>query len=1311
MTACSCPVPAHSSCAGIASNDVELSVDSEQQPSVFLDEKLNSIASSDVELAVENQQQPSVLLNGKLENQMRDTEAVLPEDEDKKHQKEFSKPCETAARLKDLEIGIKSMAEKDVRKPHPLDSAGFFTKVVLGWLSPLIWLASERPIEESDVWDAPLVHGPKANAPKFQAAWQAELAAARISGRRQPSVARAVFHTFKRRILTNALVLFSFACSLLAQPFFIRGLMRFMNDGNSKEEVGVGIAYASAMLICSALSSILISNYGRVSKDLGVHVKTSLMCTIFEHSMHLSASARLQTSVGQTTNLLSVDSERVFLAMNFMHFVWVAPFLAVAVGIILAIVIGPTALVGLGLIILQWPLQHYMAKFGGRARKKAMVCTDDRVKFIAEVVKGIRIMKVYCWEEAMLKRVSQLRRVEVRWLSTSIFLKACTREGILILLPPVILSAIFLIERARGVHVEQATALMVLGFLNLLRFPFNLLSAALAACQDAGVSCSRIQEFLQRPVLAREFKSSEGGALVEVSDAVFKWAALDGNSPFSLTVDSLHLTGGDKVAIIGRVAAGKSSLLAGLLGEMQLTNGKCDTRGCIAYLGQSPWIQNMSVRDNVLFGHEFDLANYERALMAASLGPDLETLKDGDLTQIGERGISLSGGQKARVGLARCLYAVAIGASNALVLDCPFDALDAETGQHVFNGMMELAGDALLICCMSAQIHLLPRFDSFVVVEGGRASFFQSLSKVASHCPELVKSTANADNVEDASKRPAGLADLSKDQAKLPPTSQGARNSARLSLASAGGGLMKADKNKSGGLSWSLLLSHVGSAAGGGAKVGVCLICVLLSIFLVGQGLRVGSDIMLTKYASATLAAEVAFCTLASCAVFLALRIASVSIVSGRASVAVHRKTFWHMIRAPITEYFDVTTSGEIINKFAKDLDTADTLLPESCMQFLSNSSQILTVIAISTYAVPWFLGVLAALAVIFYFVGIRFSRASRDLKRLDGSTRSPVYNAFSETLGGLETIRAWRAQDRFLEEFNRRLLRNLSCFHAVSMSESWVMCRLESITFTIIGAFAFSAVSMRGHVEPELVGLALVYAIQLTAMLQRTVQLITLVSQQATACERVLSFVSVPQEPPLALNGDQTLPAGWPSGEVAFEGVKLKYRDGDLVLKGVSFTARAGERVGVCGRTGAGKSTVLSALFRTVELCGGSIRIDGVDICTLGLKTLRNNLSIIPQEPLLFSGSIRYNLDPFDSVKDDKTLMDVMSLVGLEDAVKSAGGLRGIVAEHGENFSQGQRQLMCIARVMVRRTRITALDEATSAMDAETDRDRKSVV
>lgn len=923
-----------------------------------------------------------------------------------------------------------------------------------------------------------------------------------------------------------------------------------------------------------------------------------------------------------------------------------------------------------------------------------MASTDERVKFLTEIVRGIRVVKLCAWEEAVFSRASEARHAEVSWLSAALFLKSSTRECILMLLPPATLAVIFAIEHARGVVVDETLALMALGFLSTLRFPLNLFAFALAVCQDGLVSCSRLSNFLQRPRVLQERSLEAESALLDLSNTRFTWGSAEQVTSFQLHVPILHFASPSRVAILGRVASGKTSLLAAMLGEMHLLHGHATLRGRVAFMGQTPWIQNLSVRDNILFGCHLDENSYWHAIGAAALAPDLEILKDGDLTEIGERGINLSGGQKARIGLARCLYAVALGERDAVILDCPFDALDVATGQHAFDGMADITKDVLLICGMSAQVHLLPHFDKVVVVEDGCVTMDGDYATLAARHPELVE--AGETVKQGTTLAPARTKRKSGTDAQVLATQRKAKGSPSS--------LTRRDTNATGGISAKLMMAHLGEAVDGSMTAGFSVGMALLLVFLVSQALRVAADILMTEWGSGMVETGLAFGILALCAVLLAARVGLTSVVSKRASTGLHQRALGQVLRAPVTEYFDVTASGEIINKLAKDLETTDTMLPESCIQFLSNASQLCTIVVLASYAVPWFLAVLLALSALFLTICRRFVAPSRDLKRLDGSTRSPVYNCFSETLTGLDTIRAWQATGRFLSEFQRRHLHNLSFTHAVAMSEAWVMARMESISCLITGAFALSAVVMRGSADPRLVGLALVYAIQVTGMLQRTMQLVILINQQFASCERVRSFQQIPQEPAPVELQDAKLPSDWPRGGVSFEDVQLRYRGGDLILKGVSFEAEPGERVGICGRTGAGKSTVLTALFRMAETCGGVVRVDGVDISKVGVRTLRSHMSIIPQDPVVFSGTLRSNLDPFGAKDSDQELLDVMQRVGLRDLARSHG-LDGNVAENGENLSQGQRQLLCIARVMLRSARVTALDEATSAMDAETDR------
>ncbi|CAK8988013.1 Multidrug resistance-associated protein 1 (ATP-binding cassette sub-family C member 1) (Glutathione-S-conjugate-translocating ATPase ABCC1) (Leukotriene C(4) transporter) (LTC4 transporter) [Durusdinium trenchii] len=837
---------------------------------------------------------------------------------------------------------------------------------------------------------------------------------------------------------------------------------------------------------------------------------------------------------------------------------------------------------------------------------------------------------------------------------------------------------IFWIRRSEGGALGLEQAVLVLGLLNTLRFPLNLLALAMQSVNDCLVSTQRLGHYLLRETARpRSPEPAETATEVLVEEVICGWTATSHPDAFQLLLPRWAVPQGARVAILGAVGSGKSSLLAMLLGEMAMQKGSVALKGRVAFMAQSPWIQNASVRENILFGHPFKEEIYQQVLDAVVLRPDLDTWCDEDLTDIGERGINLSGGQKARVGLARCLYAAATDHVDTLLLDSPFAALDVITAQAVMEGLLQLTSSCTVLCTMSSHTHLLPHFSDVLIMEGGRMQASGTLADVKQHLSHLTYDTEPPEPKKAESSKP-----------KEDPKPAGA--SAKK--------IMRSDQTRH-----TRPFSALGKFLGGSTspRWGYLLAFPVLMIFLAGQICRAVVDMTLTQWAADLIDFTSPFIFMVALCLLLFLRIVSCSFLTQRATRLLHNSMFWRMLRAPVVSFFDVTTIGEICNKFSKDLDFADSQLPEFLTNLLSNSAQLAVIFVLAIVALPGFAGILLLMAFALLRVTRRSSSLLRALKGMEGATRSPIYSSFSETLAGLQTIRAWGLQERFRHEHLQRVKENGRFFFTAEMSSVWIMLRLELFTVVLIGSFSFMAVLFHGlqlHVDGPQIGIALVYAIQMTALFQRNAQLVMLVGQMLTACERVLSFEEVEQEPALVAPSDQDL-MNWPEGSIEFEEVSMKYRDGDLVLKKASFTVDAGTRVGVCGRSGAGKSSLVAVLFRVVDPCHGAVRVDGVDIATLGLHTLRRNLSLIPQDPVIFSGSLRFNLDPFQQISEDEELLQALKKVGLVGL-----DLEMRIAEQGENLSQGQRQLLCIARVFAAPTRILVLDEATSAMDEQTD-------
>eukprot|EP00451_Oxyrrhis_marina_P030467 CAMPEP_0204372582 /NCGR_PEP_ID=MMETSP0469-20131031/47396_1 /ASSEMBLY_ACC=CAM_ASM_000384 /TAXON_ID=2969 /ORGANISM="Oxyrrhis marina" /LENGTH=1251 /DNA_ID=CAMNT_0051362909 /DNA_START=39 /DNA_END=3794 /DNA_ORIENTATION=- len=1162
---------------------------------------------------------------------------------------------------------------------HPADAVSALGPwgVAQAWITPLVKLAAKRPLQAEDVYDSvPKGESAQERADVFRHAWEAEVG---HRGMKQASVVRALRSSTALFFTASGISLFWFMVSQLATPFLIRELVAELSADSM--DLHFSLLIATGLLISSSCSSYLITAFFGFGRRVGIAARTGLMAAIYEHAMQLSAEGRLKSTIGQTTNLMSVDAEKMVLAAQGIHFLWMTPLQTLIMTGVFVNFIGWEAVPGIALFVLGWPLQRYVARAGGKQRLIAMRYTDERIKFLTEVVHGIRVAKLYAWEEAIFHRAVKCRKQEMVHLQRSLLSKMSDREGILQILPPAALGVIFVILRLRGRTLSTTDALMVLGFLNTLRFPFNLLAFSLTTGTDALVSSKRIKEFLLRSVVASRPVVC-GPPVVRCQDAVFSWSA----SAPEIKVGDLQFSGNGLVAIVGRVAAGKSSLLAGLLGEMVSKTGFSEVIGRVAYMGQVPWIQNMTLRGNILFGQPFDEQRYWAAVQSAALRQDLDVLPGGDSTEIGERGINLSGGQKARVGLARCFYAAACG-HDLVVLDSPLSALDVPTGHLVWSSLVRLSKTKLVIIVMSSHTNLASQADSVVLVESGSVTKVGTFESIRELAPALLacglgpdESVREGAEEEEAEKNNSAAPNLSSSQAAL--TTKEAVGTGSI---------------------YGMSLRFLGLSVGGGLYSGGAVLFALVAVFLAGQTARVTTDVALTRWASGKDGAVVVY-TMTSLVVFLVTRVFLFPQVAARASNTLHQVTLMRVLRAPVPTFFDTTTCGEIVNKFAKDLEICDTMLPEFVSQFMSNASQLITIFTIATAAIP---PVACGLLVIgFFFVrtSMNFSHVARDIKRLDGGTRGAIYNCFSESLSGLETIRAWGAVGAFVSEVNSRIDGNLRFFFTTTMCENWVMGRLECFSIAIVAGFAFVSVLARriGAVDAQMVGLALVYAVQLTAMFQRTAQLSIMIQQYMTACERVMRYFTLEQESETTLASDAALPPQWPVGHVSFNSVSIRYRDGPLVLKNVSFEVEAGQRLGVCGRTGAGKSSLLSALFRIVAPESGVISIDGHDICRLGLWTIRRAFSIIPQDPVVFSGTFRANLDPFGHSRDDLGLLDAVRRVGLH-AVED-NGLDGAVAERGDNLSVGQRQLLCVARAMVRDSKILLLDEATSSMDGATD-------
>ncbi|KAJ3322266.1 hypothetical protein HDV06_003159, partial [Boothiomyces sp. JEL0866] len=1064
-------------------------------------------------------------------------------------------------------------------------------------------------------------------------------------------------------------------------------------------------------------------------------------------------------SLGKIVTLMSVDTNKIRNFLAYSHDCLTGMPLSVIISITsLYLVLGWSAFVGVALIIVLSPLSSYAGKAIVKYQEECLKNTDARVAIMNEVLQGIRIIKYFAWEKYFAKKVEAARHKELMsgialWASNIGIHSIATGSGIV-----VAFSTFAVYTFIEGKSLDTATAFTAVNLLNTTTDVLASLPYRIMDIFRAKVSLERIQGYLDEPELDRfEEEKAEDSISDNGTESDFTFGfrnaeyvyhgtktVCSSDSSFSLKNINAEFPLQSLTVVCGPTGSGKTSLLLALLGEMKKVKGQvsfpmlvgtkyeCGKRS-IAYSAQTAWILNTTIRENITFGHEYDPVRYERVVRACALAKDFENLDGGDLTEIGEKGINLSGGQKQRISLARACYSPA----SIVLLDDPLSAVDAPTARYLLHKCILGVLKGRTVILVSHATHLVVPFADYIVsMKNG----------------EIVNQGAPIQLVQNPEDESLFGLDLTRDEF------EDVEESKVSVITAAGNGttLVEDEEKATGAVSWSVYRMYF-KATGG-----IQMFLVFVIAFLFYVSLKVFNDWWLKYWTDSNATAPslvsdqyrplspsileyssiswnvnqvgaiqrstdsfyfISIYAMIGLFVVLASDLESIVTYIGAywASQKLHSQLLNSILGAPM-RFFETTPIGRILNRFSKDLDYIDSAVMDMLHFYLDRVFNTIIIIIVVGSIAPVFLIAIPPISLAFIYVTQRYLSSSRELKRLESVSTSPTYAQFSETLAGTSTIRAYAAEERFSAMIRKRVDDNHQPYYHVWSANRWLCIRTDMMSTLIV--FSAGLAVVFSDIPAGWAAVCITYALDFSRSLLLCVRLQAEVEMAMNSVERVEEYCKIEQEPPAIIESNRPDP-NWPSkGSIQVKELSVRYAPNlPNVLNGVSFSIQPREKVAVVGRTGAGKSTLSLAFFRIIPLSGGSITIDGIDIGEIGLFDLRSRLTIIPQDPVLFTGTLRTNLDPLEQ-NDDQTLWEALKRVHFLESMQSSSTdltfarqesfetevadstitLDYAVTENGGNFSQGQRQLLCLARSLIQRNKVIFLDEATASVDNETD-------
>ncbi|CAG8746147.1 2894_t:CDS:10, partial [Cetraspora pellucida] len=1198
----------------------------------------------------------------------------------------------------------------------PEAKANLFSLIICWWANDLMSLGYKRPLEKDDLYILNEKRSAKIITDKFEVEWQKEIQ--KIAIGKKPSLLKALFRVLWFKFCLSGGCRFFSDMLIVVSPLILRLILNFVSEAyfanlNNGVQPPAYVGYILCVVLFSLKmsDSILFAASLYCGLETGFLSRTILITAIYRKALVLSGKARSLFTNGKITNLMSIDTTRIDYVCGYFHVIWCSPIQICVALSLLIFNIGLSALVGFALLVLIGPMQGMVMSLLARTRAKAASVADERVKLTQEILLGIKEIKCYAWEDSFADALNKLRNKEIS-LDRFLLVIRSAITGVSMVVPVFACILSFVTFSLTGGSLDAGIVFSSLALFGTLRIPLLRLPIVIGSFTDAYVAINRINEFL----LADELPglpviNPDEQYAIKVTDGEFIWETF---SPDYLTENSYLLSPrsqlrninvsiprGKLIAIVGSVGSGKSSLLSALVGEMKRIKGEVSFGGNVGYCPQTAWIQNATLRDNITFGLPFDEEKYRQVIKDCCLEPDLEVLPASDLTEIGERGINLSGGQKQRVNIARAVYYNA----DIVLLDDPLSAVDAQVGRYLFTNCIQGALSKKTRILVTHHLHYLPQVDYIIYMEDGEIAeqgTYKELMKDGNTFSKLIAEYGEAKSSDQVKKNKESTLDEKKIKNHTIVLSKG---------------LMSEEEQYRGAVDNEIYLAYSRNAGG------FLLVLTVIFLLIMSQGANTGNNLWLSFWSSNTFDLSKGlyigiYCAWGAVEGFFGVLCGIMLSYGGvKAAKRLHDNAIKRVLRAP-TSFFDTTPLGRIINR--KDVDTCDNLLSESYRMFFMSFSNIIGTFILIVVVFVWFIIPLVPLIILYYLSALYYRSSNRELKRLDSVLRSSLYAHFSETLLGLPIIRAYREQKRFLRNNEAFLDTENRAYFLLICVQQWLTVRLETITNVLVFFASLFAIVFRFSVMPSITGLVMAYALQVIVVFSWCIKEFSELEANMNSVERLIHYSENLDVEAKNIIPENRPPSGWPTrGEIHIKNLEIKYGpDSPLVLKGITIDIMAAEKIGIVGRTGCGKSTLAKSFFRIIEATSGNIVIDNIDISAIGLRDLRSNITIIPQDPVLFNGTIRSNLDPFNK-HNDLELYDALRRVHLienssricekKNSEQKNGNheplmLDSIVKENGSNFSQGQKQLIEIARALVRHTKLIIMDEATASIDFKTD-------